>query len=66
MKQISFADSGFGRHAEAGVSLADGAGGALGEGGGQSRAPLQRAATGRPPFASETLLRIHFLQQWFS
>jgi len=23
------------------------------------------AATGRPPFAHETMLRIHFLQQWF-
>ena len=22
--------------------------------------------TGRPPFALETMLRIHFLQQWFS
>ena len=22
--------------------------------------------TGRPPFAVETMLRIHFLQQWFS
>jgi transposase, IS5 family len=26
----------------------------------------KRAATGRPPFALETLLRIHFLQQWFN
>ena len=26
---------------------------------------IQRAATGRPPFATETMLRIHFLQQWF-
>lgn len=26
---------------------------------------IQRAATGRPPFAVETMLRIHFLQQWF-
>lgn len=25
-----------------------------------------RAKTGRPPFAIETMLRIHFLQQWFS
>jgi transposase, IS5 family len=24
-----------------------------------------RASTGRPPFAIETMLRIHFLQQWF-
>ncbi len=24
-----------------------------------------RAKTGRPPFALETMLRIHFLQQWF-
>jgi len=24
------------------------------------------ATTGRPPFAHETMLRIHFLQQWFS
>jgi IS5 family transposase len=24
-----------------------------------------RAKTGRPPFAIETMLRIHFLQQWF-
>ena len=23
------------------------------------------ASTGRPPFAHETMLRIHFLQQWF-
>ena len=23
------------------------------------------AATGRPPFAHETMLRIHFLQKWF-
>jgi IS5 family transposase len=25
-----------------------------------------RAKTGRPPFAVETMLRIHYLQQWFS
>ncbi len=25
-----------------------------------------RARTGRPPFAIETMLRVHFLQQWFS
>jgi len=25
-----------------------------------------RSRTGRPPFAIETMLRIHFLQQWFS
>lgn len=25
-----------------------------------------RAKTGRPPFAIETMLRIHYLQQWFS
>ena len=25
-----------------------------------------KAKTGRPPFALETMLRIHFLQQWFS
>jgi IS5 family transposase len=25
-----------------------------------------RAKTGRPPFLVETMLRIHFLQQWFS
>jgi IS5 family transposase len=25
-----------------------------------------RATTGRPPFAIETMLRIHFLQQWFN
>jgi len=25
-----------------------------------------RARTGRPPFAIETMLRIHYLQQWFS
>jgi IS5 family transposase len=25
-----------------------------------------RAKTGRPPFAIETMLRIHFLQQWFA
>ena len=24
-----------------------------------------RAKTGRPPFPIETMLRIHFLQQWF-
>ena len=24
-----------------------------------------RAKTGRPPFAVETMLRIHYLQQWF-
>lgn len=24
-----------------------------------------RAKTGRPPFAIETMLRIHYLQQWF-
>ena len=24
-----------------------------------------RAKTGRPPFALETMLRIHFVQQWF-
>jgi len=23
------------------------------------------ASTGRPPFAHETILRIHFFQQWF-
>jgi len=23
------------------------------------------ASTGRPPFAHEAMLRIHFLQQWF-
>ena len=28
--------------------------------------PAPRARTGRPPFAIETMLRIHFLQQWFS
>ena len=26
---------------------------------------LPRAKTGRPPFAVETMLRIHYLQQWF-
>ncbi len=25
-----------------------------------------RAKTGRPPFAVETMLRIHYLQQWFA
>jgi len=30
----------------------------------EPRAP--RARTGRPPFAIETMLRVHFLQQWFS
>ena len=24
-----------------------------------------RAKTGRPPFAGETMLRIHYVQQWF-
>ena len=27
---------------------------------------VPRSKTGRPPFATETMLRIHFLQQWFS
>lgn len=25
-----------------------------------------KAKTGRPPFAIETMLRIHYLQQWFA
>jgi IS5 family transposase len=29
-------------------------------------APARSAKGGRPPFAVETLLRIHFLQQWFN
>lgn len=29
-------------------------------------APARGAKGGRPPFAVETMLRIHFLQQWFS
>ena len=29
-------------------------------------APTPRAKGGRPPFPSETMLRIHFLKQWFS
>ena len=29
-------------------------------------APAPSAKVGRPPFAVETMLRIHFLQQWFS
>jgi IS5 family transposase len=29
----------------------------------QPHAP--KAKTGRPPFAVETMLRIHYLQQWF-
>ena len=28
-------------------------------------APAPGAKGGRPPFAVETMLRIHFLQQWF-
>ena len=30
------------------------------------QAPTPRAKGGRPPFAVETMLRIHFLQQWFN
>ena len=29
-------------------------------------APTPGAKGGRPPFAVETMLRIHFLQQWFN
>ena len=29
-------------------------------------APVRSAKGGRPPFAVETMLRIHFLQQWFN
>ena len=29
-------------------------------------APARGAKGGRPPFAVETMLRIHFLQQWFN
>jgi IS5 family transposase len=29
-------------------------------------APMRGAKGGRPPFAVETMLRIHFLQQWFN
>ena len=29
-------------------------------------APAPGAKGGRPPFAVETMLRIHFLQQWFN
>jgi len=30
-------------------------------------APIGRSAKGgRPPFSTETMLRIHFLQQWFN
>lgn len=28
-------------------------------------APVRSAKGGRPPFPAETMLRIHFLQQWF-
>ena len=27
---------------------------------------LPQAKTGRPPFAIETMLRVHFMQQWFT
>ena len=29
-------------------------------------APAPGAKGGRPPFAVETMLRVHFLQQWFN
>ncbi len=32
----------------------------------QPHAPAPGAKGGRPPFATETMLRIHFLQQWFA
>lgn len=31
-----------------------------------AHAPLRSAKGGRPPFAVQTMLRIHFLQQWFN
>jgi IS5 family transposase len=38
----------------------------VGRTGANRRAALAREAkTGRPPFAIETMLRIHYLQQWF-
>jgi transposase, IS5 family len=31
-----------------------------------AHAPTRSAKGGRPPFAAQTMLRIHFLQQWFN
>jgi IS5 family transposase len=46
---------------------ADGAGGSVGRVGRTDCAVLpSKAKTGRPPFSLQTMLRVHFMQQWFT
>jgi IS5 family transposase len=45
---------------------ADGTCGAVGGTGGPGGAARARGPKGRPPFPVETMLRIHFMQQWFT
>ena len=55
------------KDAQARVPGAGGARGSLGCAGRACCAVLPcEGRTGRPPFALETMLRVHFLQQWFS
>ena len=53
-------------HAQARVSRRDGARRAVGRADRGDRAARAEGKRGRPPFALETMLRIHFLQQWFA
>ena len=72
MKQMSLGESGFERlgleDAQARVPRRDEPGRAWAELVSliAARAPTPGAKGGRPPFAVETMLRIHFVQQWFN
>jgi hypothetical protein len=51
--------------AQTSVPRTNGASGALGGVGRTHCAVLPRRKTGRPPFSLQTMLRDHFMQQWF-